>query len=202
MLRAGIWKPRTRPNSFEGVGEIGLPWIKAAGKEFNLPVTVEVANPEHVEAALKNEIDVLWIGARSTVSPFTVQEIADSLRGVDIPVLIKNPINPDLELWLGAIERFYQSGIKKLGVIHRAAGNLANHRNRQACAHRRGAARVRLVLLGDTRTETGCGEHQFRNLRTDRVVLIRRQSNRCQDADDRNHDHQFDQGKTLLNCLH
>ncbi len=119
MLRAGIWKPRTRPNSFEGVGEIGLPWIKAAGKEFGLPVTVEVANPEHVEVALKNEIDVLWIGARSTVSPFTVQEIADSLRGVDIPVLIKNPINPDLELWLGAIERFYQSGIKKLGAIHR-----------------------------------------------------------------------------------
>lgn len=119
MIRAGIWKPRTRPNSFEGVGEIGLPWVKNAGRAVGLPVAVEVANPEHVEAALKNEIDVLWIGARTTVSPFAIQEIADSLRGVDIPVLIKNPINPDLELWIGAVERFYQSGIKKLGVIHR-----------------------------------------------------------------------------------
>ncbi len=119
MIRAGIWKPRTRPNSFEGVGEIGLPWVKNAGRAVGLPVMVEVANPEHVEAALENEIDVLWIGARTTVSPFAVQEIADSLKGVDIPVLIKNPINPDLELWIGAVERFYQSGIKKLGVIHR-----------------------------------------------------------------------------------
>lgn len=119
MLRAGIWKPRTRPNTFEGVGEIGLPWIKAAGREVGLPVTVEVASPEHVEAALKNEIDVLWIGARTTVSPFTIQEIADSLKGVDIPVLIKNPINPDLNLWIGAVERFYQAGLKKLAVIHR-----------------------------------------------------------------------------------
>ena len=119
MIRAGIWKPRTRPNSFEGVGEIGLPWVKNAGRAVGLPVMVEVANPEHVEAALKNEIDVLWIGARTTVSPFAIQEIADSLKGVDIPVLIKNPINPDLELWIGAVERFYQSGLKKLGVIHR-----------------------------------------------------------------------------------
>ncbi len=119
MLRAGIWKPRTRPNAFEGVGEIGLPWVKAAGKEFGLPVTVEVANAEHVEVALKNEIDVLWIGARTTVSPFAIQEIADSLKGVDIPVLVKNPINPDLELWIGAMERFNQAGIKKLGAIHR-----------------------------------------------------------------------------------
>ena len=119
MIRAGIWKPRTRPNSFEGVGEIGLPWVKNAGRAVGLPVSVEVANPEHVEAALKNEIDVLWIGARTTVSPFAIQEIADSLKGVDIPVLIKNPINPDLELWIGAVERFYQSGLKKLGVIHR-----------------------------------------------------------------------------------
>ncbi len=119
LIRGGIWKPRTRPNSFEGVGEIGLPWLKNAGLEVGLPVMVEVANPEHVEAALKNNIDVLWIGARTTVSPFAVQEIADSLKGVDIPVLIKNPINPDLELWMGALERFYQGGIKKLGVIHR-----------------------------------------------------------------------------------
>ncbi|HLP53278.1 MAG TPA: chorismate mutase [Chitinophagales bacterium] len=119
MIRAGIWKPRTRPNSFEGVGEIGLPWVKNAGRAVGLPVTVEVANPEHVEAALKNDIDVLWIGARTTVSPFAIQEIADSLKGVDIPVLIKNPINPDLELWVGAVERFYQAGLTKLGVIHR-----------------------------------------------------------------------------------
>lgn len=119
LIRGGIWKPRTRPNSFEGVGEIGLPWLKSAGKEVGLPVTVEVANPEHVEAALKAEIDVLWIGARTTVSPFAVQEIADSLKGVDIPVLIKNPVNPDLELWLGAIERIHAVGIKKLGAIHR-----------------------------------------------------------------------------------
>jgi 3-deoxy-7-phosphoheptulonate synthase len=119
MIRAGIWKPRTRPNSFEGVGEIGLPWVKNAGRAVGLPVSVEVANPEHVEAALKNDIDVLWIGARTTVSPFAIQEIADSLRGVDIPVLVKNPINPDLELWIGAMERFNQVGIKKLGAIHR-----------------------------------------------------------------------------------
>lgn len=119
LIRGGIWKPRTRPNSFEGVGEIGLPWLKSAGKEVGLPVTVEVANPEHVEAALKAEIDVLWIGARTTVSPFAVQEIADSLKGVDIPVLVKNPVNPDLELWLGAIERLNAVGIKKLGAIHR-----------------------------------------------------------------------------------
>ena len=119
MIRAGVWKPRTRPNSFEGVGEIGLPWVKNAGRAVGLPVTVEVANPEHVEAALKNDIDVLWIGARTTVSPFAVQEIADALKGVDVPVMIKNPINPDIELWIGAIERFYQAGINKLAVIHR-----------------------------------------------------------------------------------
>lgn len=119
MIRAGIWKPRTRPNSFEGVGEIGLPWLRNAGLAAGLPVCVEVANPEHVESALKNEIDVLWIGARTTVSPFAVQEIADSLKGVDIPVFIKNPINPDLELWIGALERFNQVGLNKLGVIHR-----------------------------------------------------------------------------------
>lgn len=119
MIRAGIWKPRTRPNSFEGVGEIGLPWVKNAGRAVGLPVTVEVANPEHVEAALKAEIDVLWIGARTTVSPFAVQEIADSLKGVDIPVLVKNPVNPDLDLWVGAIERLNAVGLTKLGAIHR-----------------------------------------------------------------------------------
>lgn len=119
MIRAGIWKPRTRPNSFEGVGEIGLPWLKAAGNEVGLPVTVEVANPEHVEAALKAGIDVLWIGARTTVNPFMVQEIADSLRGVDVPVMVKNPVNPDLELWIGGLERLAGSGIRKLAAIHR-----------------------------------------------------------------------------------
>lgn len=119
LIRAGIWKPRTRPNSFEGVGEIGLPWVKNAGSFFGYPVAVEVANPEHVEAALKAGIDVLWIGARTTVSPFAVQEIADALKGVDVPVMIKNPVNPDIELWLGAIERIYAAGISKLSAIHR-----------------------------------------------------------------------------------
>ncbi len=119
MIRAGIWKPRTRPNSFEGVGEIGLPWVKNAALTVGLPVCVEVANPEHVEAALKAGIDVLWIGARTTVSPFNVQAIADSLRGVDVPVFIKNPVNPDLELWVGAVERINAAGISKLAVVHR-----------------------------------------------------------------------------------
>ncbi len=119
MLRAGIWKPRTRPNSFEGVGEIGLSWIKNASVEVGLPVIVEVANPQHVEQCLRAGIDALWIGARTTVSPFNIQEIADSLRGINIPVLVKNPVNPDIELWLGAIERFYNVGIDKLAAIHR-----------------------------------------------------------------------------------
>ncbi len=119
LLRAGIWKPRTRPNSFEGVGAKGLPWIKEAGEITGLPVTVEVAKASHVEAALNANIDVLWIGARTTVNPFAVQEIADSLRGVDIPVMIKNPVSPDLELWIGAIERLYLAGIHKLAAIHR-----------------------------------------------------------------------------------
>jgi chorismate mutase len=119
MLRAGIWKPRTRPNSFEGVGAEALPWIVAAGKEVGLPVTVEVASPEHIELALKAGVDVLWIGARTTVSPFAVQELADALRGIDIPMMVKNPINPDLELWVGAIERFANVGLTKLATIHR-----------------------------------------------------------------------------------
>lgn len=119
LLRAGIWKPRTRPNSFEGLGEIALPWLVNAGKATNLPTTTEVANEKHVEAALKAGIDVLWLGARTTVNPFAVQEIADALRGVDIPVMIKNPVNPDLQLWLGAFERFEQAGISDLTAIHR-----------------------------------------------------------------------------------
>ena len=119
ILRAGIWKPRTRPDSFEGVGTIGLPWIKTAGAVTNLPVAIEVANAKHVDLALKAGIDIFWIGARTSVNPFTIQEIAEALRGIDIPVLIKNPVNPDLELWMGAIERLYKTGINKMAAIHR-----------------------------------------------------------------------------------
>ena len=119
ILRGGIWKPRTRPNSFEGVGEKGLAWLKNASMEADLPCATEVANASHVEACLKAGIDILWIGARSTVNPFSVQEIADALKGVDIPVFIKNPINPDLDLWIGALERINQAGISKLAAIHR-----------------------------------------------------------------------------------
>lgn len=119
IFRAGIWKPRTKPGGFEGVGEKGLPWLQRVKKETGMYVTTEVANAKHVEAALKANIDILWIGARTTANPFAVQEIADSLKGVDIPVLIKNPVNPDLELWIGAFERLNMVGIKKLGAIHR-----------------------------------------------------------------------------------
>ncbi len=119
VLRAGIWKPRTRPGNFEGVGEIGLKWLKKAKDETGMLTATEVANPTHVELALKNEVDVLWIGARSTVSPFIVQEIAEALKGTDKIVLVKNPVNPDLALWLGAVERLHTSNIEKLGVIHR-----------------------------------------------------------------------------------
>ena len=119
MLRAGIWKPRTRPGNFEGVGEIGLKWLVDAGKTFNLPVTTEVANSKHVEQALKAGVDVLWIGARTTVNPFSVQDIADAVKGTDIPVMIKNPINPDIQLWVGAIERIAAAGINDISAIHR-----------------------------------------------------------------------------------
>ncbi|MEM9848665.1 MAG: bifunctional 3-deoxy-7-phosphoheptulonate synthase/chorismate mutase type II [Bacteroidota bacterium] len=119
LFRAGIWKPRTRPNSFEGVGVIGLKWMKRVQRETGLKVTTEVAKTQHVFDALKAGIDVLWLGARTTVNPFAVQEVADALKGTDIPVLIKNPINPDLKLWMGAIERIYGAGITKIGVIHR-----------------------------------------------------------------------------------
>ena len=118
-LRAGIWKPRTRPNSFEGVGEVGLEWLVNAGKETGLKVTTEVANAKHVEMALKAGVDILWIGARTTVNPFAVQEIADAIRGTNIPVMIKNPVNPDLSLWLGAFERFETAGLTDLSGIHR-----------------------------------------------------------------------------------
>ena len=119
LLRAGIWKPRTRPNSFEGLGDIALPWLVNAGKSVGLPTTTEVANAKHVESALKAGIDVLWLGARTTVNPFTVQEIADALAGTKIPVMIKNPVNPDLQLWLGAFERFEKAGLNDLTAIHR-----------------------------------------------------------------------------------
>jgi chorismate mutase len=118
-LRAGIWKPRTRPGEFEGIGSIGLEWLKRAKAETGLPTTVEVATGKHVEEALNAGVDILWVGARSTVNPFTVQEIADALKGVDIPVMVKNPVNPDLSLWVGAIERINNAGITKLAAIHR-----------------------------------------------------------------------------------
>ena len=119
ILRAGIWKPRTRPDSFEGMGDVALPWLVDAGKETGLPVTTEIANRQHAELALKAGVDILWIGARTTVNPFAIQEIADFLKGVDIPVMVKNPVNPDLELWIGAFERLEKAGIKELVAIHR-----------------------------------------------------------------------------------
>jgi chorismate mutase len=131
LFRAGIWKPRTRPGEFEGVGSIGLPWLKKVKAETGLPVTTEVANTQHVFEALKAGVDVLWIGARTTVNPFSVQEVADALKGVDIPVLIKNPVNPDLKLWIGAIERVYNAGIRRIAAIQRGFSHHgeSNYRN-------------------------------------------------------------------------
>ena len=119
IFRAGIWKPRTKPGGFEGVGTIGLPWMKRVQQELGMLISTEVATPRHVEAALETGIDLLWIGARTVANPFAMQELADSLKGVDIPVLVKNPVNPDLELWIGGLERINGAGIKRLGVIHR-----------------------------------------------------------------------------------
>ena len=119
VFRAGVWKPRTRPGTFEGVGVEALKWIAELKKELPVKFAIEVANPLHVEAALKYGIDILWLGARTTVNPFTVQEVADTLKGVDVPVLVKNPINPDFALWLGAFERLNKCGVEKLGAIHR-----------------------------------------------------------------------------------
>lgn len=132
MLRAGIWKPRTRPGNFEGVGTKGLTWLMKAKSVTGLSTTVEVATAKQVEDALHFDVDVLWIGARTTVNPFSVQEVADALRGVDIPVLIKNPINPDLELWGGAVERIEKTGIKKIGLIHRGFSSYGNTEFRNA----------------------------------------------------------------------
>lgn len=119
VFRAGIWKPRTKPNGFEGVGVIGLNWLKKVKDEFGFKTATEVANAHHVFAALEADVDILWIGARSTVNPFTVQEIAVALRGTDKPVLVKNPVNPDLALWIGALERLLGQDVKNLGAIHR-----------------------------------------------------------------------------------
>ncbi len=119
VMRAGVWKPRTRPGSFEGVGALGLKWLKKAKEEIGLLTATEVANAQHVALALEHEVDILWVGARTTVSPFMVQEIADAVKGTDKIILVKNPVNSDLALWLGAVERFYEVGIRKLGVIHR-----------------------------------------------------------------------------------
>ncbi len=119
LFRAGIWKPRTRPGAFEGVGKIGLAWLRRAKEETGLKITTEVANGQHVTEALRHGVDVLWIGARTTANPFSVQELADALQGLDMPVLIKNPINADLKLWIGAIERIYQAGIDRIAVVHR-----------------------------------------------------------------------------------
>lgn len=119
IFRAGIWKPRTKPGGFEGVGVDGLTWLKTVKQETGMYVSTEVATAKHVYESLKAGIDMLWIGARTTANPFAVQEIADALKGVDIPVLIKNPVNPDLELWIGALERVYNAGLQRLGVIHR-----------------------------------------------------------------------------------
>jgi chorismate mutase len=119
IYRAGLWKPRTRPDAFEGVGKEGLPWLKRVKQEFGMYTATEVANVRHVYDALKAGLDIIWLGARTTANPFAVQEIADSLKGVDMPVLIKNPINPDVELWIGAFERLNRAGITKLGAIHR-----------------------------------------------------------------------------------
>ena len=119
IFRAGIWKPRTKPGGFEGVGVIGLPWLQKLKQETGMLVGVEVATKAHVDAALAFGVDLLWIGARTTANPFAMQELADALQGKDVPVLIKNPVNPDVELWIGGIERIYRAGIHRIGVIHR-----------------------------------------------------------------------------------
>jgi len=123
IFRAGIWKPRTRPNTFEGVGAVGLDWLKQVKKETGMLISTEVANVKHVYESLKAGIDILWIGARTTANPFAIQEIAEALKGLNIPIFIKNPVNPDIDLWIGAIERFYNAGVKNIGAIHRGFSN-------------------------------------------------------------------------------
>ena len=119
IFRAGVWKPRTKPGGFEGNGEVALPWMKRVKEETGMLTATEVATPEHVELALRYGIDILWVGARTSANPFAVQALADALKGVDVPVLVKNPVNPDLELWIGALERINRAGVRKLGAIHR-----------------------------------------------------------------------------------
>ncbi|MCI7000853.1 MAG: bifunctional 3-deoxy-7-phosphoheptulonate synthase/chorismate mutase type II [Prevotella sp.] len=126
MFRAGIWKPRTKPGGFEGNGEKALPWMQQVKKETGMLTATEVATPEHVELALKYGIDVLWVGARTTANPFAMQALSDALKGTDVPVLVKNPTNPDLELWIGALERLNLAGIKRLGAIHRGFSSYDN----------------------------------------------------------------------------
>ncbi|WP_212113181.1 bifunctional 3-deoxy-7-phosphoheptulonate synthase/chorismate mutase type II [Candidatus Shikimatogenerans silvanidophilus] len=131
VFRSGIWKPRTRPNNFEGIGEIGFNWLKKVKEKFKFLIAIEIANSKHVEIALKhNVVDIFWIGARSTVNPFTVQEIAESLSGTDKIVLVKNPINPDLELWIGSLERLINKNINNIGVIHRGFSNFGKSKYR------------------------------------------------------------------------
>jgi chorismate mutase len=132
ILRAGIWKPRTRPGSFEGVGVVGLPWLISARTATNLPVAVEVATAKQVEDALNFGVDILWVGARTTVNPFSVQEVADALKGTDVPVLIKNPVNADLELWQGAVERIAKAGVATIALIHRGFSSYGNTEYRNA----------------------------------------------------------------------
>jgi chorismate mutase len=132
IFRAGIWKPRTRPGTFEGVGIRGLPWLQKARKISGLPVTVEVASAKQVEDALQFEVDVLWIGARSAVNPLSVQDIANALKGTDVPVLIKNPLNPDIELWMGAVERIVKAGVENIGLVHRGFSTFGNTEYRNA----------------------------------------------------------------------
>lgn len=127
IFRAGIWKPRTKPGSFEGVGSVGLPWLKRVKAETGMYTATEVATVRHVEEALEAGVDVLWIGARTTANPFSMQLIADALKGVDVPILVKNPVNPDLELWIGALERLYNAGLKQIGVIHRGFTTYEKH---------------------------------------------------------------------------
>lgn len=126
LFRAGVWKPRTRPNTFEGHGEKALKWLQEAKRETGLKLATEVASPDHLDAALRHDIDVVWIGARTAVNPFSVQAIADALKGVDIPVMIKNPLNPDLKLWIGAIERIHNAGIQKIAAIHRGFSSFSS----------------------------------------------------------------------------
>lgn len=127
IFRAGIWKPRTKPGGFEGVGSVGLTWLQEVKKETGMLVATEVANKQHVEEALNAGVDVLWIGARTSANPFAMQEIADSLVGADVPVLVKNPVNPDLELWIGAMQRIYNAGIRQIGAIHRGFSAYGKH---------------------------------------------------------------------------